>query len=537
MTSLDNSCAVGSRNGRRLIGCGNVGCIVGAEALTDSTGVWVKTRLYRKGPFLCATVYSVAAGEPKVVELKVDLRPIEQAVRKAHAQLHGQSDGRAAASVSGQRVGWSLGALWKGAKNAAQKIGRNKLLRGVVQVTRAVGKVAKKVVRSKAFGVVLSAAAVFPLTAPFAAPALGAYAACNAALSSVEVGAKVVHTAKSALGIIHQGKRVASEVSSATRTANSAVASVSANLSPAVRAQLGARAKAAGQITLSPQGKAVVQTELARVPAGAARTKVATALAGQFKQLSALRSRAVLARALPPAAGAAVARATSLQAGSAALLARAAKVKKEFSNPATQAKLTALRTRGAKATTLLQGISSSAQSGTLDGVKSAAIVNLVARNRARIQAMSQAHAGGLPGLLITPQGKLVKGKFRVQAQAGGKGLLYLGAGTPTQKGSFATVAGELSELADTVVGACSSCVGAVVIPLVGAAASLIGLDPTGCYRVSVGADLIAADIIAGDLPIDGVRLFGDGPAASELGPYEVSGCGKDCDCGPCRQSA
>jgi hypothetical protein len=540
MASLDNSCAVGSRNGRRLIGCGNVGCVVGAEALTESTGVWVKTRLYRKGPFLCATIYSVAAGEPKVVELKVDLRPIEQAVRKAHAQLHARdgsgNGGGAGPSVSGHRVGWGLGSLWKGAKKAAQKIGRNKLLRGVVKVTRAVGKVAKTVVRSKAFGIVLAAAAVFPLTAPFAAPALGAYAACNAALSSAEVGAKVLHTAKSAIGLIHQGKQAASAVASATSSAKAAVASATAGLSPSARASLGARAKAAGQLSLSPQGKVAIQTALSRAPAGAARTAVATKLSGQFKQLSALRSRAVLAQSLPPSAGAAVATAAKVQANAAPLVARAAQVQKAFSNPATQAKLTALRARGQKATELLTGIHASAQSGTLDGVKSAAIVNLVARNRARIQAMSQAHAGGLPGLLITPQGKLVKGRFRVQAKAGGQGLLYLGKGTPTQKGSFATVAGELGdaagELADTVVGACSGCVGAVVVPLVGAFASLIGLDPTGCYQVSVGADLIA-----GDVPLDGVRLSGKGPAAGELGPYEVGACGTDCDCGPCRQSA
>lgn len=525
-----SSCAIGSPEAAALIGCGNVGCVVGAEALSQSAGVWVKTHFYRKGPILCATVYTVAAGEPKVFHLEVDLRPIEKALERAHTAMHAHRPAFGAATT----VGWGLGKLWKGVKNTAKKIGRNKLVRGVVQVTKTVATVAKTVVKSKAFGAVLAAGAVFPLTAPFAAPALGAYAACNAAIKGVEIGKKVIGVGKKAASVIDRGKQAQKTLAAATSSAKAAVASVAPT--PQARAQLAARTKAAGKLSLTQRGKQAITAAIKKAPTPAARAAVASKLSAGLKATATARSQATLARSLPPAAGQAVARAATLQASTAPLIAQAARTQKALSNPATKAKLVALKSHGEKAAGLLTGIANKAKTGDLDAVKSAAIVNLVARNRARIQAMSQANAGGMPGLLITPQGRIVRGKFRVQAQAGGQGLLYLGAGKPSSRGSFATVAGELadaaSELADTVVGACSSCVGAVVVPLVGVTASLIG-RPSG-YQI--GDYTLGDDIIAGDLPIDGVRLSGRGANAGELGTYEINGCGKDCACGPCQRN-
>lgn len=475
------------------IGCGSIGCVVGAEELSESAGVWVKTRFYREGNFLCATVYSVAAGEPKVVELRVDLRPIARAVMRAHTALHARAADLA--TVRGQPVvGWSLGKLWKGAKNAAKAIGRSKLVKGVVSVTKTVARGVKAVAKSKAFGAVLSVAAVFPLTAPFAAPALGAYAAANAAIKGVEVGAKVVRTAKSVASTITQGKRLARQVTSTTARANSAVRAVSSVMTPAARAAIATRARAASQIRLSTQGRATVAASLARAPAGAARTAFASSLASRLKTVAQLRSTAVIAKSLPAAAGSAVARASQLQLKAAPIIARAAAVAKKLEDPKVRAQLVAARAQAAKAEAALATVKSAAASGSLDGQKSAAIVNLVARNRARIQAMSQANAGGLPGVLITKQGKLVRGRFRVQAQAGANGTLYQGAGKPRESGAFATVSGRA--------------------PRVGQ-----------CYD------------IAGDLPLDGVRMTGKGPNASDLGMYEVEGsligCGGNCGCAPC----
>ena len=282
-----------------LIGCGNVGCVVGAEALSGAaSGVWVKTRVYREGHFLCATVYSVAAGEPKIVELRVDMRPIAREVMKAHLALHGGQLARIAGR-SEALIGWGLGSLWKGAKKAAKAIGRNKLVKGVVKVSKAVAKGAKAVVKSKALGVVLTAASVFPITAPFAAPALGAYAAANAALAGVEAGSKVVKTAQKAASTIKQGAKLAKQVAKTTKSTANAVKKAGAMLPKAQKLAIVKRTQAAGKIKLNAKGKRALATTLVKAPAGKARKAVASKVASKMKQLATIKSRAALAK-VPP---------------------------------------------------------------------------------------------------------------------------------------------------------------------------------------------------------------------------------------------
>lgn len=480
------------------VGCGGVGCVVGAEALSETAGVWVKTRFYRDGHFLCATVYSVAAGEPKVFELRVDLRPIMRALVRGHQAMHAKEALKS--TVRGKPlVGWSLGKMWKGVKNVAKKIGRSKLVKGVVRVTKAVAKGAKAVVKSKVFGTVLGVAAVFPLTAAFAAPALGAYAAANAAVSGVEAGAKVIKVARSAASLISAGKRAARQVSSSAARSNVAVKNAGASMAPALRAQIAARAKAAGTVKLTAKGKATVASSLARAPAGAARAQVARALTTKLKAVATLRTRTVLAKSLPPKAGAAVIATTKLQFAAAPVIAKAAAVTKKLADPKVRAELVAIQTRAAQAQAALETVQKAAGTGSLDAQKTAAIINLTARNRARIQAMSQASAGGLPGVLITSQGRLVRGRFRVQASAGANGVLYQGPGKPGDRGRFATVS---------------------------------GID--GCYAVGARPRRLSSGAridVAGDLPLDGVRLSQRHPAAGDIGPYEVGQATPvGCDC-------
>lgn len=490
---------------RAVVGCG-VGCVVGAEALSETAGVWVKTRFYRDGNFLCATVYSVAAGEPKIVELRVDVRPIARAVMRAHLELHQKSADKA--SLRGKPlVGWSLGKMWKGVKKTAKAIGRTKLVKGVVAVTKTVAKAAKTVAKSKAFGAVLGVAAVFPLTAPFAAPALGAYAAANAAVKGVEVGAKVLETAKSVASTIRTGKRLASSVKSAKAKTSAAIRTASASMTSAQRRSLAARAQAAGKLTLNAKGKSTVAASLAKAPAGAARQQVARTLATRLKSLAEVRKRTVLAKNLPAAASSAVVAATRLEMNAAPVIAKAAAAAKKIADPTVQAKLVAMTKQGAKAKAVLEGVQKAAASGNLDAQKNAAIINLVARNRARIQGASQANAGGLPGVLITRDGRLVKGRFRVQANAAANGVLYRGPGK-RDTGSFATVSGV-----------------------------------QGCYAIN-GSTVESANerrpAINGDLPLDGVRLAGRGANSYDIGPYEVEGsligCG-DTPCAPCAARA
>lgn len=473
----------------QLIGCGCVsgfpevvGCVVGAEKLTEASGVWFKTRFRREGNFLCATVYSVAAGEPKVVELRVDLRPIARAVMRAHAAMHAKDLAKASlrAKVSGNTVGWGLGSLWKGAKKAAKAIGRNKLVKGVIGVTRTIAKTAKSVIKSKVTGLVAAGLAAFPLTAPLGVAALGAYAAANAAVAAVETGSKVVKTAQSAASTISQGVRLAQSVTGKKRQAATAVKVAAASMSPAARAAAARRATAAGKLSLNARGKAAVTNTLAKAPASR-RPAVASAIRKKLEGVSRLRQQVALARNLPSQAGAAVLASTKLEASAAPLIAQAAATARKLRDPAVRKKLLELRARAGKAEELLQGVASAARTGSLDAQKSAVIVNLVARNRARIQAMSQANAGGLPGVLITQDGKLRRGRFRLQAVANAGGLLYQGRTQPRERGSFQSVSGEL--------------------------------------------------------PMDGVRLTTRGPASNDVGPYEVGtlaliGCG-DTPCAPC----
>jgi hypothetical protein len=478
--------------------------------------VWVKTRFWRDGPYLKATVYSVAAGEPRVVELSVDLRPIARAVMRVHAALHSKA-GLDAAVRGKPLVGWSLGKMWKGVKKTAQKIGRSKLVKGVVSVTKAVAQGAKAVVKSKVFGGVLAVASVFPLTAPFAAPALGAYAAANAAVKGVEVGKKVITTASSLASTITRGKRLASQAAGASTQAKAAVVTASQNMSVQQRASIAARAKAAANIKLTPQGKATVAASLARAPAGAARSQVASQLAARLKTVANLRQQAVLAKSLPKAAGAAVAVSAQVGLAAAAAIAAGKAAEAKLADPAVQAKLVAAKTTGEKALAVLEGVQKAAATGNLDAQKSAVIVDLVARNRARIHAMSQANTGGLPGLLITPQGKLVKGRFRVQAQAKSTGLLYTGPGKPAEHGSYASVG-------SVEIGHFAPLTGAFE-PLTGSMPELVGRGRAGgCYD------------IAGDLPLDGVRLADREANAYSIGPYEEVGCGPR-PCAPCAASA
>lgn len=477
-----------------IIGC--VGCVVGAEKLGEASGVWVKTRFYRDGHFLCATVYSVAAGEPKVVELRVDLRPIARAVMRAHSAMHASELAKASlrGSVSGTTVGWGLGSLWKKAKKAAKAIGRNKLVRGVVKVTKAVAKTAKTVIKSKVTGLIAAGLAAFPLTAPLGVAALGAYAAANAAVAGAEAGSKVLKTAQRAASTISKGVKLARNVAGSAKQASAAVKTASSMMSPAQRAAAAQRASNAARVALNAKGKAVVKQALARAPA-ARKPFVATSIMGKLKQVAQLRRNVALAKSLPRQAGAAVLASTKLQLQAAPALARAAATAKAIQKPAVRQKLVAIRARGQKAEALLSNIAQRAQTGSLDAQKSAAIVNLVARNRARIQAMSQANAGGLPGVLITQDGRLERGRFRVQAVAAKGGLLYQGQNQPKERGSFQSVSG-------------------------------------------VTLESIA---VAGDLPLDGTRLTSRGASSYDLGPYEVGayeliGCG-DTPCAPCAANA
>lgn len=557
-----------------LIGCNigcsgsgvKIGCVDDADVQAEAAGVWIKTHFHQDGPFLCATVYSVSAGEPKIVELRVDMRPIARALVRAHAALHAQQF--ASSAAGGTTVGWGLGKLWKKAKKAAKSIGRVKLVKGVVGVTKTIAKTAKKVIKSKVTGLVAAGLAAFPLTAPIGIAALGAYAAANTALAGVEAGRKVVKTAQTAAGVINQGARAARAVTSSNQRTAAAVKTAGALMPAQQKAAVAARVKAAGKLQLNAKGKATVAATLAKAPA-AARAKVAKAMASKLKGLATLKSRAALAKSLPPTASAAVVSATKLQVAASPVIAQAKALQAKLADPKVRAQLVSIRARAEKSRAALVSVANAAKGGDLDAQKSAAIVNLVARNRARIQGMSQANAGGLPGVLITKDGKLRRGRWRVQATAAAGGTLYTGPKKPTEKGTFQTVSGDDGTV---FIGCCGS---TRVVAGPNSPVALVG-RALRSVRSAVGMTLFGEPVqlesgegtelesvaVDGQLPLDGTRMFGKGANQSGLGVYEVGsrvglesydddpevgglsrgrsrargpliGCGTDTPCAPC----
>jgi hypothetical protein len=109
------------------------------------SGVWVKTHFYREGHMLHATTYCVAAGEPEIIKLSVDMRPIARAVKKYHDKLHEAArhnpDPHAAAQVGSF---WSsITKPFRGIGHAVAAIAKSKL---VHMVAGAVSGIVKKAV-------------------------------------------------------------------------------------------------------------------------------------------------------------------------------------------------------------------------------------------------------------------------------------------------------------------------------------------------------------------------------------------------------
>lgn len=174
-----------------VIGCDIPVRVGGAEIIGTNAGVWLKTHFRQDGHHLVATTYLVAAGNPSVFELRIDLRPLEKAATAIHAALHQKTN---------PTVGFSFKKAWRGIKKTAKKIGKSKLI-------KAVGKVTTAVVKSKITGGLVTALAV--AVPAVGVPALAAYGAANAAIKAVGEGKKLVNTATEAKRIISKGNAIA----------------------------------------------------------------------------------------------------------------------------------------------------------------------------------------------------------------------------------------------------------------------------------------------------------------------------------------
>lgn len=363
-----------------VIGCDIPVKVSGAvDALADRMGVWVKTQFKVEGNYLYATTYLVAAGEPQVFSLRVDLRPLEQIAAKVHERLHQKK--MALARVNGEPViGFSLSGAWRSVKKTAKKIGKNKIV-------KAVSTGVKAIVRSKAVGVALTGLAV--VVPPVGIPAVAAYAAANAALVAYDGGKKLYNTATEAKRVIDDGKKALAGAST-TKAVDTAKA------------------------------KAAISTNTAK------GLDMAKKLAMHAKQTA---------------------------TAAAPIVAKAQRIEQKLASPQVKAKLTTIKNRADSAKKLFSDIATKTKFATgvdqLQAMKDRAIVNVTAKNRARLAALADVNAGGLPSLLIDNKGRIRPGRYRVVAKAPGKrpDVLYQGAGK-MQTGVFAKIAGLVGRIPD-----------------------------------------------------------------------------------------
>lgn len=439
-----------------VIGCDiPVARVSGAEELANKTGIWVKTNFFEKDNFLYARTFCVAAGEPLVFEFRIDLRPLEKIAAKVHERLHQKMNGAVRgtpddldvdAAVSGSPgdldfdgavrgspgdldlvgatpgdldlVGFSFSKAFKSIKKTAKKIGKSKLVKAVGGAVKAVAK--SKIVGALATGLAVAVPVV-------GVPALAAYGAAKAAIGAVDKGRKLAHTASTAQRVIAKGGKTAKKVVSVKAATPQLQASVQAKAMAQAKAQAAAIAKNA-------------RATAARAPAQSTAIQAAAAA----------KAKAVLAQGQRKAAAAKTAVAQQVATATAKVapaVAAAAQLKAKLADPKVQAQLLTIKKQADSAKNVLSDIQQKAKFGTgeekLDAQKSAAIVNLVAQNQKRLEAISQVHAGGLPAILIDGKGRLIRGNYRVVAKTGGKNpdVLYKGPKKATESGAFAKVSG------------------------------------------------------------------------------------------------
>ena len=106
-----------------LTPAGNPRPLVCGAKSEEARGLWLKTHIFKDGPFMCATVYSVANGDAEVFNIRVDTRPIAAAIARYHDRLHGKG-----AVVSGT--------MFENLQKLTAKLGRGKLANEAFAVSK-----------------------------------------------------------------------------------------------------------------------------------------------------------------------------------------------------------------------------------------------------------------------------------------------------------------------------------------------------------------------------------------------------------------
>lgn len=253
--------------------------------LLSARDVWLKTHITQEGDTLTAKTFMVAAGNPHVFTVSINLAKVEAYLASYHKRLEDELHAAGEDCVGcGPALRISgLGSLSK----LAKKVGRSKLLKSV-------NKTAKKAVRSKAVGATLTvSAAVYP---PVGAPALGAYVAANQALDAIERANAVKGHAKAAVKTLKGGAKVRVKLTRKSRGSSRFLsASAKARLKAALRKKAAAKKTVRVIRARAPEVKAVLERGAKAKAVLAKIAETARYSPNRSKQLEAQKTARVIA--------------------------------------------------------------------------------------------------------------------------------------------------------------------------------------------------------------------------------------------------
>lgn len=104
-------------------------------------------------------------------------------------------------------------------------------------------------------------------------------------------------------------------------------------------------------------------------------------------------------------------------------------------------KMAEIRQRALVAQAAFKNVQAKARAGDPDAKKVAAVVSVAARARADVQNSAARSKGGLPGLVIGPNGRLYRGRFNKRAPNAGEGTSLIMTKQGLQAGVFDSVSG------------------------------------------------------------------------------------------------
>lgn len=345
-------------------------------------GLWFRTNIYQEGHMLKAVTYCVLGTKVECFRAEVDLRPIAKAVAAYHKRLH-------QAGIVGDTIIGFLGGL----KKAVKRIGRNKLVSKVY-------KPMKKLTIATATGYYY---------------ALPKKTRRRIHQTRIVKALKKTKTYKKASST---GKAVIQSKVTGALAAGAAVVYPPVGV-PALAAYSAANA----YLAAIDNGKSVYTTVARIAKKNSTFKKVAGKLRkfGKEKVVGLLRKTPGLKKYLAKG------------------LKRKAAVNK-FLKLGGAAKLKSIMQRKRMVQRHLLALRAKAMAGDVNARKGARVISLVAENRARLRALAQ-DGKGMPGLLITDTGRLVKGRFIKKATAPAiDEVLYQGA-RGTERGDFSRVGG------------------------------------------------------------------------------------------------